>query len=316
MRLVSLPASLDERTFDTVVAGLYGGGAEEDPRILFDAQHVRWADPFGMVGLLTVGTVAGRLAGEPPLLRLPDNPDVISYLARMRFFEHARGVFELHGAQKRSHGEGPSEVLLEITAINSHADVHAVVDLVNERGMTILTRQLHYPLREAFQFSVVLSEVCQNIIEHAEAPGWVATQTYNWTRRLGRKVVVIAVMDLGIGFRGSLAPAHAARYPGEHATFGDAAALEAAFMHGQTRFHDPGRGQGIQQIRKQVKRWGGRVSIRSGTARIADVPDWDDSPRLEKELPQLPGAQIGIVLPARIEAGDAAPAGNVVRSQK
>ena len=310
MKLVTLPASLDERTFDVMVRGLEG---DSDERVLFDAQHVRWVDPCGMVGLLAVGTVAGRSA-EPPLLRLPENADVVSYLARMSFFEHARGVFDLHGSQKRSHVEGPSEVLLEITAINSHADVHAVVDLVNERGMTILTTQLNYPVREAFQFSVILSEVCQNIIEHAEAPGWVATQTYNWTRRLGRKVVVIAVMDLGIGFRGSLAPAYAARYPGEHETFGDAAALEAAFMHGQTRFHDPGRGQGLQQIRKQVARWGGRISIRSGTARIADVPDWDDSPVKERDLPHLPGAQIGIVLPARVvtpggRAGAAAGAG-------
>lgn len=304
MRLVTLPASLDERTFDPVVRGLEGDPSQ---RVLFDAQHARWADPYGMVGLLAVGTIAARSA-EPPVLRLPENPDVISYLARMNFFEQARGVFELHGTQKRSHAEGPSEVLLEITPINSHADVHTVVDLVNERGMTILTRQLHYPVREAFQFSVILSEVCQNIIEHAEAPGWVATQVYNWTKRLGRKVVVIAVMDLGIGFRGSLAPAHAARHPGEHSTFGDVAALEAAFMHGQTRFHDPGRGQGLQQIRKQVARWGGRVSVRSGTARIADVPEWDDSPQLERDLPALPGAQIGIVLPARVENVERAPA--------
>lgn len=298
MRVVTLPGSLDERTFDAVVRGLEG---EPGERVLFDAHDVRWVDPYGMVGLLAVGTVAGRTA-DRPRLRLPADPDVISYLSRMNFFEHADPVFELHGSTGRAHGDGASEVLLEITAVNSHADVHAVVDLVNTRGMAILTKQLHYPPREAFQFAVVLSEVCQNIIEHAEASGWVATQTYNWTKRLGRKVVVIAVMDLGIGFRGSLGPAYAARFPADSETFGDAAALEAAFTHGHTRFHDPGRGQGLQQIRKQVARWQGRVSIRSGTARIADVPEWDDSPRLERDLSPLPGAQIGIVLPARVEA--------------
>jgi hypothetical protein len=159
-------------------------------------------------------------------------------------------------------------------------------------------------MREAFQFSVILSEVCQNIIEHAESSGWVATQTYNWTKKVGRKVVVIAVMDLGIGFRASLAAAHAARY--DH--WDDAAALEAAFMHGQTRFHDPGRGQGIQQIRKYVARWGGRISIRSGTARIMDVPAWDEGTPIQEDLPYLPGAQIGIVLPALVDADAAAPA--------
>jgi len=295
VNLVALPASLDERYFEPVVRALE---LAQDGRILFDATHVRWADPYGMIGLLALGAVARR-QGERPWLKLPDSADVISYMARMAFFDHASDIFEVHGTPPRGRPESGSDVLLEITAISSHADVHNVVDLVNQRGLKILTSQLHYPSREAFQFSVILSEVCQNIIEHAEASGWVATQTYNWKKTVGRKVVVIAVMDLGIGFRASLAGAHAAR----HDRWDDAAALEAAFMHGHTRFHDPGRGQGLQQIRKMVGRWGGRVSIRSGTARIADVPDWDlATPPRTEQLPHLPGAQIGIVLPARVAA--------------
>lgn len=301
MKLVSLPASLEEKTFDAFVRGLDGDPAE---RRLFDASHLRWADPYGMLGLLGAGAFAGREA-ERPVLRLPEAGDVVGYMARMGFFEHAASVFEIHGAWKRPRFEGPSEVLLEITAINSHADVHDVVDRVNEQGLALLTRQLQYPLKEAFQFSVVLSEVCQNVIEHAEAGGWVATQTYTWTRRLGRRVVAIAVMDLGVGFRASLAASHAARHPGR---WDDSTALEAAFLHGQTRFPDPGRGQGLQQIRKQVGRWNGRVSIRSGTARIADVPEWDDGEPLEEGLPFLPGAQIGIILPARVAQGEVAAA--------
>jgi hypothetical protein len=295
VNLISLPASLDERYFEQIVRSL---DAAPEGRVLFDATHVRWADPYGMIGLLALGDIVAR-RGEQPVLKLPDSGDVVSYMARMAFFDHAQRMFELHGAYPRARSDGVSDVLLEITAISSHADVHHIVDLVNERGLRILTSQLNYPSREAFQFSVILSEVCQNIIEHAEASGWVATQTYNWKKAVGRKVVVIAVMDLGIGFRASLAGAHAARY----SRWDDAAALEAAFMHGHTRFHDPGRGQGLQQIRKMVARWGGRVSIRSGTARIADVPEWDTASELLIEnLPQLPGAQIGIVLPARVPA--------------
>jgi anti-sigma regulatory factor (Ser/Thr protein kinase) len=305
VKVVSLPASVDERSFEQLVRDME---TEDEERILLDATHVRWVDPYGMVGLLSLGTHTARTT-EKALLRLPESPDVLSYLTRMGFFEHAEPVFEIHGSTRRARGDGGSDVLLEVTAVNSHADVHAVVDLVNVRGMTILTRQLNYPRPEAFQFSVILSEVCQNIIEHAEAGGWVAAQTYAWTKRLGRKVVVIAVMDLGIGFRRSLAAAQAARYPDR---WTDAAALEAAFMHGQTRFHDPGRGQGLQQIRKQVGRWGGRISIRSGSARIADVPEWDDALPLEEGLPPLPGSQIGIILPARVPAGEAVTAGKGV----
>jgi hypothetical protein len=298
VKLITLPASLDERYFEPIVRTF---AEAQEQRVLFDATHVRWADPYGMIGVLALGEVARR-QGEQPVLKLPDSSEVVSYMGRMGFFEHADPIFELSGPRPRARGEGGSDVLLEITPVNSHQDVHTVVDLVNERGMRILTSQLNYPPREAFQFSVILSEVCQNIIEHSEAGGWVATQTYNWSKKVGRKVVVIAVMDLGIGFRASLAGAHAARY----ARWDDAAALEAAFMHGQTRFHDPGRGQGLQQIRKYVSRWGGRISIRSGTARIADVPAWDEGATLPltEHLPRLPGAQIGIVLPAQVAAGE------------
>jgi hypothetical protein len=301
VNVITLPASLDERYFEPVAKALADAASV---RVLFDATHVRWADPYGMIGTLLLGEVARR-RGEQAILKLPESPDVVSYMSRMGFFDHAVELFELNGPRPRPRSDGASDVLLEITPVNSHQDVHRVVDLVNERGMRILTSQLNYPMREAFQFSVILSEVCQNIIEHAEAGGWVATQTYNWSKKIGRKVVVIAVMDLGIGFRQSLAGAHASRY----ARWDDAAALEAAFMHGQTRFHDPGRGQGLQQIRKYVGRWGGRISIRSGTARIADVPAWDEgtTPPLAEQLPHLPGAQIGIVLPAQV-AADAAPA--------
>lgn len=296
MNVIAIPPSLDDRSFDTVMAELTRGLESEDgARILVDARRLRWVDPYGMIGLLALGQVA-RDRGRRPRLQIPESPDVLSYLTRMAFFRAAQSVYEIHGGSRKS-SAGSSDVLLEITPVQSHMDVHQIVDRVNERALAILTRQLNYPLKEAFQFSVMLSEVCQNIIDHAEAGGWVATQTYNWSKRLGRKVVIIAVMDLGVGFYGSLASEHAARYG---ARWSDSSALEAAFIHGLTRFHDPGRGQGLQQIRKQVGRWNGKISIRSGTARIADVPQWDDAPPLEEDLPPFPGSQINIILPSRI----------------
>jgi hypothetical protein len=296
MKIIAVPATLEERSFDRLVQGLEEAGAA---RVLFDARHLRWVDPHGMLGLLAAGTVAGR-SGSRPLLKLPESAEVASYLTRMGFFEHADDLFELQGSGGRGRGEGASDVLLEITAIRSHGDIHVLLDRIQER-MAILMRQLHYPVVSAMNFSVILSEVCQNILEHAQAPGWVASQSYFWKQRLGRKAAVIAVMDLGIGFRGSLAGTHAGRY-GER--WSDVTALEAAFIHGMTRFHDPGRGQGIRQIRRQVGRMGGRVSIRSGSARIGDVPEWDDAPPLEERLAPFPGAQIGIVLPARAVEGE------------
>lgn len=297
MITVPIPASFDERTFDDVVAQATTG---DDEKVLLDARRLRFADPYGMIGMLAVGA-ALRRQGRTPVLHLPEQTDVTSYLSRMHFYEAARDVFELHGTARRAQGGG-SDVLLEITPIRSHDDVHSIVDRVQERAGAILSKELHYPVAAAVQFSVMLSEVCQNIIEHSESEGWVAAQRYDWRQRLGRKVVVIAVMDLGVGFRGSMASEHGTRYADR---WSDQAALEGAFLHGQSRFPDPGRGQGLQQIRKQVRKWNGQVTIRSGTARIADVPEWNDRKPSESGLTPFPGAQIGIVLPARLPQDEA-----------
>jgi hypothetical protein len=295
-RVIQVPATLDERGFDALVAETNGGDVSGG--VLVDARHVKWADPYGMVGLLAVGRFLRDAGGQPPLLELPESAEVMSYLGRMGFLREATEIFAMPpGVGQRKPVGGTSNVLLEITPIRSHDDVHGVIEHVQERAGTILTENLHYSQADAVPFSIMLSEVCQNIIEHAESGGWVGIQTYNWARRLGRQVVVIGVVDLGVGFRGSLATEHAARYVDR---WDDATALQAAFLHGVTRFRDPGRGQGIKQIRNRVHRWGGKVSIRSGTARVGDIPEWDDSPPIEEGLADFPGSQILIVLPARV----------------
>ena len=292
-RVAVVPQILNDDGFEALLAEVSEGGGE---RVLFDARHLRFADPFGMVGLLALGEHLRERDGVQPILQLPQNPVVADYFTRMRFIRAAEAIFELHNVPRgRSGPESP--VLLPITVINSHEDVHGVVDELNQGGISdLLATQLGYSKADAIGFSMLLSEVSQNIIEHADAPGWVGIQTYEWKKRLGKKVAVIAVMDLGIGFKGSLAREHAARF-GDR--WGDATALEAAFIHGITRFRDPGRGQGLKQIRKKVGRWGGKISIRSGTARIADVPEWDESPPMTKDLPYFPGSQIEIILPAK-----------------
>ncbi len=292
MNVVPVPSSLDYRSFDLLAEAVDQIGAE---RCLLDGRRLRWVDPVGMIGLLGVGRVLTERTGDPPSLQLPASGEVLSYLARMGFFQAAEGILAVEGGD-RKRGTGSSDVLLEVTPITENHDVHAVVERVQGRAGTILSRTLHYPHSAVVQFSVILAEVCQNILEHADAPGWVSAQTYNWSRRLGRQVLVIGVGDLGRGFRGSLMSEHAGRF-GDR--WGDATALEAAFIHGLTRFPDQGRGQGIQQIRKQVRRWDGMISIRSGTARIADVPEWEDHPPLEEGLAPFPGSLITILLPER-----------------
>ncbi|MCG8469953.1 MAG: hypothetical protein MJB57_17385 [Gemmatimonadetes bacterium] len=291
-RVVQVPGTLDETAFETLIAEVRG--LDDGSRLLLDARGVSWVSPYGLLGLLAVGQEARVRTGLAPLIEPPDDDEVRSYVDRMHFWPAAAEVFELDARPPKPHGE--SDALLEVTTIRSHEDVHRVVEGVREKAQKILHNRLGYPKPAVIHFSVMLSEVCQNILEHADSIGWVCAQRYHWRRRLGRDVVVLAVMDVGVGFEGSLATEHARR-TGE--SWSAAAALEAAFLHGESRFRDPGRGQGLQAIRSQVVRWDGAVRIRSGDARIAHVPAWDDVPALQGGLAPFPGAQVLIVLPAR-----------------
>ena len=48
---------------------------------------------------------------------------------------------------------------------------------------------------------------------------------------------------------------------------------------------------------KPMPRWGGKIAIRSGTARIAIVPAWDDDVPMQEQLPPFPGAQVQLIVP-------------------
>ena len=79
-------------------------------------------------------------------------------------------------------------------------------------------------------------------------------------------------------------------------------ALEDAVIRGVSRFRDPGRGQGLAGVRRYVGKWDGKLSVRSGTARIAIVPPWDEDVPLTENLSPFPGAQVQITIPERVTA--------------
>jgi anti-sigma regulatory factor (Ser/Thr protein kinase) len=294
MRVVTVPGSLDDRTLDTLAAGL--GDWPPTEGLLLDARATHWASPYGLTALLSLGQAIQEAKLATPRLTVPDSEDVRSYWGRAGFFHAAAECFELVGRLPRKSSDAPSDVLLPVTPVRAAEDVHHVVGRIQERAQRILLSELNLEAKATMGFAMALSEACQNIVEHAGTGGWVAVQTYNWRKRLGRKVVVIAVSDSGIGFRRSLEPTEAKKV-GDR--WGDGAALELALLHNVSRFRDPGRGQGLAGIRRYLGRWQGKVSVRSGTARLAVVPAWDDDVPLAEHLPFFPGSQVQITIPAQ-----------------
>ena len=195
--VITVPPSLDDHTFEQVVEQL--ASVPPDAKVLIDARHTRWASPFGLTALLTLG----QTREERAAFHAPDTEDTASYWARTGFFKYAEELFDLHGSVPRARG-GESSVLLEITPVVKSEDVHEVVGRIQQKAQQILAKELNIDAKATVGFAMTLSEVCQNIVEHAGRGGWVAVQTYTWRKRLGRRVVVIAVCDAGCGFRQSL----------------------------------------------------------------------------------------------------------------
>lgn len=289
--VINVPPSLDEASFEQVLDQL--APLPGDEKILVDARHTRWASPYGLTALLTLA----QTRGDRPGFTVPDAEDTSSYWARTGFFKYADDLFELHGAVPKSRAAGESSVLLEITPVSGSSDVHDVVERIQQKAQAILANELNIDNKVTMGFAMTLSEVCQNIVEHAGRGGWVAVQTYRWQKRLGRRVVVIAVCDAGLGFRQSLESAPGWR---KSDRWDDAMALEEAVIRGVSRFRDPGRGQGLAGVRKFLGRWEGKLSVRSGTARIAITPSWDEDVPLTERLASFPGAQVQITIPERI----------------
>lgn len=256
-----------------------------------DLSNINFIDPYGMVGILEAGRYLRSSIAKKNLI-LPSSENVLRYLERMDFFKYAKQYFNLISEKRqlsdkylRSHY---TDVLLEITPIEKSGDIHFIVGKVKKRAHTILHKHLHYDERAINGFIVSLSEICQNIVEHSEHTGFVGIQKYRF-HKLDRNVVKIAVMDLGIGFRSSLSQ--------RVLMTNDLNAIEDALLRGVSRYEDEGRGHGLKGVKRFVKQWNGKISIRSGTARYSIIPDWGWGRERERNLVFFPGSQINILLP-------------------
>lgn len=275
---------ITEETFDNVLSLFM-----ESP--VLDLRDATFIDPYGMVGILEMGEVF-KSSGLQKTLLLPASEEVLKYLERMDFLRFAPFYFELEPPtpviSEKYPRNSSSDVLLEITPTEKSDDIHFIVGKVKERAQAILATHLNYSEKAISGFIVALSEVCQNIVEHSENRGFVGIQKYHF-QNLNKNVVKIAVMDTGIGFMNSLSDRFLLR--------NDLHAIEKALLHGASRFADEGRGHGLAAVRKFVTHWNGKLSIRSGTAKLSILPKWARGKEKELDLSHFPGAQISILLP-------------------
>lgn len=286
--------ALEERGFEALVRSALRWTPQD--HLVLDARELTSADAFGAVGLLAVGRWLGR-GGRRPTLQLSPRASGFAHLAGLGFVEAASEVFKLSWAEPPPKRTPQAVALIPATPISSADDAWGVVDRLSEVDEIRLHQALGYDAADAADLRRIVAELLDNLVQHAGSPGWVCAEVYPRLRRLDRAGAVIAVMDLGVSFRESLVRGRK-RELGKEPTA--SRALEAALLHGASSTDDAERGRGLMEVTERVRRLGGVISIRSGTARIAAVLEWDEPPVLESTLPPFPGAQVLVVLPARI----------------
>jgi hypothetical protein len=287
--LITVPRSLDDLTFEQVLDQLALHSPEE--KVTVDARHCTFATPFGLTALLALA----QTRVEKPTFLPPEDLDNMSYWTRVGFFRYAEELYDVAGTMPHIASVAESDLFLEVTQVPQGENAHTVVKHIEQRTLRILTKRLNLEPRTLSGLAASVSAACQNIVEHAGCSGWVMVQSYLYKRmQPARSVVVIAVCDSGVGLRRSL---EGGRRQPANSRWTDAVALETAVVNGMSRLGDPSRGQRLKGFRGYVYGHDGKLSVRSGTARIAYAPRWDDDVPLKENLAPFPGVQIQVTIP-------------------
>jgi hypothetical protein len=223
-----------------------------------DLSGLGFVDPYGMAILCLLGRKLSQQFWDIDCV-LPKNPDIESYLTRMGVFGLLKEGVLL--SRKPEMGRAPveNESLIEVCEISGRADVETALTRVESRVGSILEIELNYSVKEITWFKNVIAELCHNIVDHSGDRGYLVAQRYT-NHKLGRKFAMIAVCDLGIGIRESLAT----RY--DVSSWSHGKAITNAVK--KTFSRDTARGLGLYVVRTICDDCKGSLHIRSGDSRV------------------------------------------------
>jgi hypothetical protein len=287
--LVAAPPRLDEAGAEELLDRIARLGGAPDA---IDASGIRFVAPYGVLVLLAIGLSAPYRNGRAWGLVLPREPAVLCWLERCGALRQIEQLFIVDrpaapDEEDRPDG-GRDPVLLEVSVVREGADVHRAVARIKARADLRLVSKLGYSGLAADRFTVAMAEVCQNVVDHSGGPGLALAQCY--VRAGSGPEIRLAVADIGIGVRASLAPRYADRLP--H-SWDDRTAVRLAFRRGVTGSGDPDRGLGLAAVADMVRAWGGALRLRSGTASC----EVGAHPGERSGLAAFPGTQVAITLP-------------------
>jgi len=301
MRICPAATTYSTKTHDEVLLQWAEVRHEAGPLVL-DLSRIQFVDPYGMVSLVLflnhlppealpvdlrfMGWPSEGGIAETDSAKTPPGP--VSYLTRMGFWDT---IYEKLDARTEQIPLRPARlvdrnVLLDITQFKEHDTISAMLQQTGE-----ILQNLGYTVPARGHVLEVLSELCSNVILHAQTEfgGVAAMQTYRG--RAGTRYIVMGIGDAGIGVRRSLAANLALADRLET----DAQALGVAAQPGASRFAMGGHGGGLPRVMEIARRYAGRVAFRSGTGALAYNGEQEE--RRIFDTSSIGGTQLRISLP-------------------
>lgn len=253
MRLVLTSGEgLNAPSCDRLLAHLADLPAHDGGEVTVDLRSAAFVDPYGMAALVMVARQLQR-RGNRLICVLPGGDRPRQTVVQLGLLVALRPVAELRNLPQESFPRYPSS--LPVTAIRSRSDVQTIVgqlvDLARDR--------LGYNTGDLLDTAKVVSELCNNVVDHSGVEGIVLAQL--GSDRYGARYVALAVADDGIGIRGSLARRH-----GEVGQWRHAEAIQRAL--GGLSSRETGGGAGLRSVTAVVRRYQGRLTVRSGSDRV------------------------------------------------
>ncbi|MEZ4768340.1 MAG: hypothetical protein R2844_07930 [Caldilineales bacterium] len=276
MRLVLTSGEgLNAPSCDRLLAHLADLPARDAGEVTVDLRSAAFVDPYGMAVLVMAARQVQR-HGSRLICVLPGNDRPVQTMLQTGLLDALRPVAELRNLPKESSHKFPSP--LPATAIRSRSDVQTVVGHL----VDVTRDRLGYNMGDVLDTAKVVSELCNNIVDHSGAEGIVLAQL--GSDRHGARYVALAAADDGIGIRGSLTR----RYP-EAGQWQDGEAIERAL--GGLSSRETGGGAGLRGVTAVVRRYQGRLTVRSGSDRV--FVSADRTPKTHRGA-LFPGTLVGI----------------------
>lgn len=276
MRLVLTSGEgLNAPSCDRLLSHLTDLPAKDPGEVTVDLRSAAFVDPYGMAVLVMAARQLHRHGGRL-ICVLPGSDRPIQTVVQTGLLDALRPVAELRNLPREQSRRYPSA--LPVTAIRSRNDVQTVVGHLIE----ITRDRLGYNTGDVLDAAKVVSELCNNVVDHSGAEGIVLAQL--GSDRYGARYVALAVADDGIGIRSSLSR----RFP-EAGQWQHGEAIERAL--GGLSSRETGGGAGLRSVTAVVRRYEGRLTVRSGSDRV--YVSADRTPKRHGGAP-FPGTLVGI----------------------